>query len=177
MFYVPDLNSNLLSVAKITDQGYNVNFNRFGAIVYKDPNDVKMTAVRIKDAYYMRSLLANERAAATSTEEGVWHKRMGQAHKEIINQMRREKLVLGITGNSKNECESCVEEKTCRKSHKRHTDLIGPIKPSSYGNKNYILTVIDDFSRMTFVRLLNKKGDAAEEIKRSWSLSRKIKLG
>ena len=58
-----------------------------------------------------------------------------------------------------------------------HTDLIGLIKPSSHGNRNYILTVIDDFSRMTFVRLLNKKGDAAEEIKRSWSLSRKIKLG
>ena len=56
-----------------------------------------------------------------------------------------------------------------------HTDLIGLIKPSSHGNRNYILTVIDDFSRMTFVRLLNKKGDAAEEIKKS--PSRKIKLG
>ena len=81
VLYVPNLNSNLLSVAKIIDQEYNVNFNRFGAIAYKGPNDVKMTTVRIKDAYYARSFLANERAAATSTEADIWHKRMGHAHR------------------------------------------------------------------------------------------------
>lgn len=61
-----------------------VNFNKFGAIVYKEPDDIKMTVVRIKNAYYVRSFLANGRAAAASTEEDIWHKRMDHVHKEII---------------------------------------------------------------------------------------------
>ena len=88
--------------------------------------------------------------------------------------MKRENLVLG-----KNECESCIEGKVGKKSHRRleeirtkqtmelwYTDLISPIKPSTHGNKNYILTVIDDFSRMVFIRLLNEKSEVAEKIKR-----------
>ena len=138
-----------------------------------------MTAIRIKNAYYVRSFLANERAATASIEEDICYKRMDRAYKEIINQMKRENLVLGMTGDWKNECESCIEGKACKKSHRRlegirtkqimelwDTDLIGPIKPSTHDNKNYILTVTDDFSRMVFVRLLNEKSEAAEEIER-----------
>ena len=33
---VLELNSNLFSVAKITDHGYDVNFNKYGAIVYNE---------------------------------------------------------------------------------------------------------------------------------------------
>jgi transposase InsO family protein len=39
-----------------------------------------------------------------------------------------------------------------------HTDLCGPLQPSREGFK-YILTFIDDFSRMTWVYLLRKKSD------------------
>lgn len=38
-----------------------------------------------------------------------------------------------------------------------HTDLIESIKPSTFGKKNYILTVIDDYSRMIFIQLLSEK--------------------
>ena len=75
--------------------------------------------------------------------------------------------------------ESYVEGKACKKSQPRndarrtkrimelwHTNLIGPIKPSSYGKKKYILSVIDDFSRMMFIQLLGDKSEAAEELKK-----------
>ena len=100
-----------------SNRGYNVNFNKFGALVYKEPGDIKMTAVRIKNAYCVSFFLVNERAAAASTEEDIWHKRMGHAHKEITNQMKRENLVLGMTCDWKNECKSCIEGKVCKKSH------------------------------------------------------------
>lgn len=57
-----------------------------------------MTALRIKNAYYVRSVLVNETAAAVSIEEDIWHKRMGHANKEIINKMKRKILVLGMAG-------------------------------------------------------------------------------
>lgn len=75
-----------------------------------------------------------------------------------------------MSSNWENECESCIEGKTSRRSHQRHkgrrtnrimelwhTDLIESIKPSTFGKKNYILTVIDDYSRMIFIQLLSEK--------------------
>jgi len=52
---VPDLNSNLMSVAKITDHGYNVTFNKFGAKIYKENGEVQMEAKREGNAYYVET--------------------------------------------------------------------------------------------------------------------------
>ena len=61
---VPDINMNLLSVAKITDHGYKVKFDKHGAVVYRNENDIKMTAVRKENAYYVRSSIINNEGAA-----------------------------------------------------------------------------------------------------------------
>lgn len=176
---VPDLNTNLLSVAKMTDNDYNVQFNRYGAIVYKEPNDVKMTAVRIGNAYYVRSFVVKNESANMTNDVNLWHQRLGHANKRVVEEMKREELVIGMNEDElKTLCEPCVEGKSCRKAHHRleqrrttsimelwHMDLIGPIKPMSRGAKRYILTIIDDYSRVLFVKLLQEKGHAAEEIK------------
>ena len=41
-----------------------------------------------------------------------------------------------------------------------HTDVCGPIKPSSLGKSNYFLPFIDDFSRKTWVYFLKQKSEA-----------------
>ena len=43
-----------------------------------------------------------------------------------------------------------------------HSDICGPINPSSNGGKRYIITFIDDFSRKTWVYFLQAKSDAFE---------------
>ena len=43
-----------------------------------------------------------------------------------------------------------------------HSDLCGPINPSSNGGKRYIITFIDDFSRKIWVYFLQAKSDASE---------------
>ena len=45
-------------------------------------------------------------------------------------------------------------------------DLIGPIRPASRGQKWYIFTIIDDYSRVIFVQLLKGKSETAEELKK-----------
>lgn len=63
-----------------------------------------------------------------------------------------------------------MRRKMCRKTHPRlitrktnkimelwHMDLIGPIHPLSRGGKKYIFTIIDNYSRVIFVELLEKK--------------------
>lgn len=45
-----------------------------------------------------------------------------------------------------------------------HTDLIRPVNPTTRGGNDYIMTVVDDYSRFVFVILLCEKGNAANEL-------------
>ncbi|KAM2065114.1 hypothetical protein EV1_027910 [Malus domestica] len=69
-------------------------------------------------------------------------------------------------------CEGCLLGKQFRKSFPKesttrtqkpleliHTDVCGPIKPSSWGKNNYFLLFIDDFSRKTWVYFLKQKSE------------------
>ena len=45
-----------------------------------------------------------------------------------------------------------------------HLDLMGPTRIESLGGKKYILVVVDDFTRYTWVILLQSKSDAPKHI-------------
>ena len=45
-----------------------------------------------------------------------------------------------------------------------HIDLIGPARVQSLGGKKYILVVVDDFIRYTWVVLLKDKAEAPEKM-------------
>jgi transposase InsO family protein len=47
-----------------------------------------------------------------------------------------------------------------------HSDICGPITPTSNGNRRYILTFIDDFSRKTWAYILVDKSSALECFKK-----------
>ena len=70
-------------------------------------------------------------------------------------------------------CEACLEGKQHRQpSHQPvtrakepleliHSDLYGPIDPTTYGGTNYYLLFTDDFTRMTHIYPLKKKSSAS----------------
>ncbi|XP_017762569.1 PREDICTED: uncharacterized protein LOC108552497 [Eufriesea mexicana] len=121
--YVPELNSNLISVAKITHHGYDVNFNTYGAIVYNKLGGIQMTAVRKQDVYYVRTSINLERTVAVSTVNEVQHKRLGYANKEIVEEMRRKSLALGMDSSWIKVCEPCVQGKARKKPHPRQNAI------------------------------------------------------
>ena len=45
-----------------------------------------------------------------------------------------------------------------------HIDLMGPTKVQSLSGKKYILVVVDDFTRYTWVVLLKDKAEAPEKM-------------
>ena len=70
-------------------------------------------------------------------------------------------------------CEDCVVSKQHRSQFPKgkswrakdvlelvHSDICGPINPSSNGGKRYLITFIDDFSRKTWVYFLQEKSEA-----------------
>ena len=74
-------------------------------------------------------------------------------------------------------CEDCQMGKLKRAVHKSkhvntnmeplkliHMDLFGPVNVSSLERNRYALVLVDDYSRYTWVRLLETKDEAAQEI-------------
>ena len=45
-----------------------------------------------------------------------------------------------------------------------HIDLMGPVRVHSLGGKKYILVVVDDFTRYTWVVLLKYKAEVPEKM-------------
>nr|GEW70804.1 retrovirus-related Pol polyprotein from transposon TNT 1-94 [Tanacetum cinerariifolium]GFA44048.1 retrovirus-related Pol polyprotein from transposon TNT 1-94 [Tanacetum cinerariifolium] len=70
-------------------------------------------------------------------------------------------------------CSSCAMGKSKKKSHKPksedtnqeklyllHMDLCGPMRVESFNRKKYILVIVDDYPRFTWVRYLRSKDEA-----------------
>ena len=45
-----------------------------------------------------------------------------------------------------------------------HVDLMGPIRTESLGGKRYIMVIVDDFSRYTWVEFFREKSEACEKL-------------
>lgn len=106
-----------------------------------------------------------------------WHRRMGHISAPYINKLPF--VTVGVDellcSTSINNCVICAQAKMTKKRFDKdrdratrvgeilHADLIGPIKPLSFYNKNrYIVCVLDDFSRFLFVYVIKSKDQTPE---------------
>ncbi|XP_022883334.1 uncharacterized protein LOC111400128 [Olea europaea var. sylvestris] len=153
VLYVESLKSNLLSISQICDADFEVSFVEKRCTVYDSPGGVVL--------------------------EG--HKRLGHLNYKSLVQLARKELVDGLLkiGPSENVvCGPCQLDKQLKGNHKKtskiltkrpleliHMDLMGPSRTESLGSKRYILVVVDDFSRFTWIELLREKSYACDLIK------------
>lgn len=189
VLHVPELRSNLLSVAKITDKGFSVQFNKNRAIVTGSDKNVKLVADRVGDLYYVREFKTAEcRNISNMTHKAqkqletlkTWHRRLGHINVQDLCTADRNKAVLGVNlekNESKLECEICIRGKMTRtpfpkRSDRKteildiiHSDICGPMRIESKSGAKYFMTFIDDNSRWCEVRFLKKKSDAFEAFK------------
>ncbi|GKA32076.1 retrovirus-related pol polyprotein from transposon TNT 1-94 [Tanacetum coccineum] len=97
-----------------------------------------------------------------------------------INQLAKQGLVRGLPKlkfEKDHLCSACSLGKSKKQSHKPkskdtnqeklyllHMDLCGPMRIESINGKKYILVVVDDYSRFTWVKFLRSKDEASEFI-------------
>jgi hypothetical protein len=149
--YVPDLRSNLLSVAKMTEHGYEVIFRRNEAIVPNpDTGENVIVARRDKDMYYIDELSEESRLSQTRSQIPMsleeWHERFGHLNENDLKNIIRKQKVDGIDIKADEAlpiCETCVKGKQTRKPFTRsvsqstellelvHTDVCGPMRVNS----------------------------------------------
>nr|GEY32600.1 transposon Ty3-G Gag-Pol polyprotein [Tanacetum cinerariifolium] len=123
---------------------------------------------------------ASRQLKASKTKSWLWHRRLSHLNFSEINHLARQGLVRGLPKLKfvKNHLYSaCAMGKSKTKSHKSksedtnqeklyllHMDLCGPMHVESVNGKKYILVIVDDYSRFTWVKFLRSKDEASHFI-------------
>nr|GEY46839.1 hypothetical protein [Tanacetum cinerariifolium] len=114
---------------------------------------------------------------ALKTKSWLWHHRLSHLNFRAINHLARHGLVRGLPKlkfKKDHLCSACAMGKSKKKSQKPksedtnqeklyllHMDLCGPMRVESVNGKKYILVIIDDYSRFTWVKCLRSKDEAS----------------
>ncbi|GJY55392.1 retrovirus-related pol polyprotein from transposon TNT 1-94, partial [Tanacetum coccineum] len=73
-------------------------------------------------------------------------------------------LACALGKSMKSSYQSKAEDTNQEKLYLFHMDLCGPMRVASINGKRYILVIIDDYSRFTWLRFLRTKDEAPEAI-------------
>nr|GEZ46352.1 ribonuclease H-like domain-containing protein [Tanacetum cinerariifolium] len=119
-------------------------------------------------------------AKASSLQSWLWHQRLSHSNFATINNLVKNNLVQSLPKmkfKKDHLCSTCEQGKTHRKHRKSktafasnkpfyllHMDLCGPMRVQSINEKRYVLVVVDDYSRYTWVFFLHSKDEASEVI-------------
>nr|GFC61432.1 retrovirus-related Pol polyprotein from transposon TNT 1-94 [Tanacetum cinerariifolium] len=120
-------------------------------------------------------------ARASSTKSWLWHQRLSHLNFDTINDLAKNDPVSGLPKfkyHKEHLCPSCEQGKSKRASHPPkhvpnskqrllllHMDLCGLMRIASINGKRYVLVIVDDYSRYTWVYFLRSKDKAPEVIK------------
>ena len=173
---------NLLSISQICDQYFMVLFSKGKCLAMDEFGKKLISGVRTLDNCY--GLVPDADIVCNSIclpNEDLWHQRMGHASYKHLSIVSKHESVLGMPKLSRVNnvvCVSCQLGKqakakypgtqtsaTFRPLELLHLNLMGPSRTESLGGKRYIMVVVDDFIRYTWVILLRSKSDAPERIK------------
>ncbi|CAK9796582.1 Copia protein [Anthophora quadrimaculata] len=185
VLYCPDVPYNLLSVRRMQQTGLCVTFNEEGieiskngkTVMYGKPLDNLTTVdfkVKVKRIEGRNSQIHN----AIINNYELWHKRLGHIGKAKFLELKNKHMVDDIEYieeviPTNNLCEACINGKQARlpfekakdKIHiKRplfivHSDVCGPITPSTINDKNYFVLFVDEFTHYCVTYLITYKSD------------------
>ncbi|GKF78504.1 retrovirus-related pol polyprotein from transposon TNT 1-94 [Tanacetum coccineum] len=117
---------------------------------------------------------------ASKTKSWLWHRRLSHLNFGTLNKLAKDGLARGIPRlkfQKDHFCSVCSLGKSKKSSHQPkakdtnqeklyllHMDLCGPIRVASINGKRYIIVIVDDYSRFTWVRFLKTKDEAPAAI-------------
>nr|GEW08027.1 retrovirus-related Pol polyprotein from transposon TNT 1-94 [Tanacetum cinerariifolium] len=120
-------------------------------------------------------------AHASSTKSWLWHQHLSHLNFDTINDLAKNDIVLCLLKfkyHKEHLCPSCKQGKSKRASHPPkpvpnsrqrlhllHMDFCGPMRIASINGKRYVLVIVDNYSRYTWVHFLRSKDEAPKVIK------------
>nr|GEX50464.1 retrovirus-related Pol polyprotein from transposon TNT 1-94 [Tanacetum cinerariifolium] len=143
-----------------------------------------------KETTTLREIVEHERSlnplnnsldyTSSKTKSCLWHRRLSHLNFGVINHLARQGIIRGLPKlkfKKDHLCSACAMGKSKKKSHKPksedtnqerlyllHMDFYGPMRVKSVNRKKYILIVVDDYSRFTWVKCLRSKDEVPDFI-------------
>nr|GFB37907.1 integrase, catalytic region, zinc finger, CCHC-type, peptidase aspartic, catalytic [Tanacetum cinerariifolium] len=171
-----------MCVGQFCDKGLEVAFRKSTCFVRNEDGIDLLTGDRSSNLY---TIALNEFASnsltcllvkASSSQSWLWHQRFSHLNFVTINNLVKNNLVQGLPKmkfKKDHLCSACEQGKIHRKHHKSktafasnnplyllHMDLCGSMRVESINGKRYVLVVVDDYSRYTWVFFLHSKDEA-----------------
>ena len=181
VLYVKGMKVNLLSISRIYDQDFMVLFSKGKCLVMDESKKKPINGVHTLDNCY--GLVPDTDIVCNSIRlpnEDLWHQWMGHVSYKHLWIVFKHESVLGIPKLNKLSnvvCGPCQIGKQTKVKHPSiqtfatsrplkllHLNLMSPTRTESLGGKRYIMVVVDDFTRYTWVIFLRSKSDAPEHI-------------
>ncbi|GKD42632.1 retrovirus-related pol polyprotein from transposon TNT 1-94 [Tanacetum coccineum] len=179
VYYVEGLGHNLSSVGQFCDKGLEVAFrNEDGVYLLTGDRSSNLYTIALNEI--TSNSLACLLAKASSLQSWLWHRRLSHLNFVTINNLVKNNLVRGLPKmkfEKDHLCSACEQGKIHRKHHKSkmafasnkplyllYMDLCGPMRVKSINRNRYVLVVVDDYSRYTWVFFLRSKDEAFEVI-------------
>ncbi|GJR95161.1 retrovirus-related pol polyprotein from transposon TNT 1-94 [Tanacetum coccineum] len=181
VYYVEGLGHNLFSVGQFCDSDLEVAFRKHtcfvrdldGVDLIKGSHGMNLYTIYVEDM--MRSSLICLLSKASKNKSWLWHRRLNHLNFGTLNDLARKDLVRGLPRlkfEKDHLCSACQLGKIRKATHKPktiniitkvlhtlHMDLCRPLRVQSINEKKYILVIVDDYSRFTWVKFLISKDE------------------
>nr|GEY92038.1 retrovirus-related Pol polyprotein from transposon TNT 1-94 [Tanacetum cinerariifolium] len=186
VYYVKGLGHNLFFVGQFCDADLEVAFKKHSCYV-RDTDGVELIKGSRGSNLYTISVedMINSSpicllSIASKNKSWLWHQRLNHLNFGTINDLAKKDLVRGLPRLKfvkDHLCSACQLGKSKKHTHKPktentnvkvlntlHMDLCGPMRVQTINKKKYILVIIDDYSRFTWVKFMRSKDETPEVV-------------
>nr|GEU48274.1 retrovirus-related Pol polyprotein from transposon TNT 1-94 [Tanacetum cinerariifolium] len=182
VYFMEGLGHNLFSMGQFCDSDLKIAFRQHTCFIRKLDGVDLIAGSRGNNLYTLslRDMTASSPiyllSKASKTKSWLWYRGLSHLNFGAINHLARQGLVRGLPKHKfENDhlCSACAMGKSKKKSHKPkfedtnqeklyllHMDLCGPMRVESINGKKYIIVIVDDYSRFTWVKCLRSKVEA-----------------
>ncbi|GJW17136.1 retrovirus-related pol polyprotein from transposon TNT 1-94, partial [Tanacetum coccineum] len=180
VYYVEGLGHNLFFVGQFYDLNLEVAFRKHtcfvryldGVDLIKGSRGTNLYTIFVEDM--MRSSPICLLSKASKNKSWLWHRCLNHLNFGTLNDLARKDLVRGLP---RYICSACQFGKSRKATHKPktintimevlhtlHMDLCGPLRVQSINGKKYILVIVDDYSKFTWVKFLRSKDETPASV-------------
>jgi transposase InsO family protein len=178
VYYLPGLNTNLLSVGQLQQKNVTLVFRNDTCKAYHEDNGlIFSTQMTTNRMYIIIAPVIIPMCLKVSKQDKtqLWHNRYGHLSLNGLKLLAKRNMVQGLPDLSamENKCTDCISGKQQRDAIPKqakwraseklqliHSDICGPINPISNGGKRYFITFTDDYCRKTWVYFMKEKSEA-----------------
>ncbi|CAJ2659262.1 unnamed protein product [Trifolium pratense] len=183
VYYIPGIKTNLLSIGQIQQKNVTIIFKNDTCKIFHDDKGLLFTSQMSGNRMYtLTATVISPKCLTVSKEDWsqLWHDRYAHLSVKGLNVLAKKNMVDGLPVLKEIEykCEDCLTGKQHRevipkqavwRANERlelvHSDICGPINPTSNGGNRYFITFTDDFSRKTWIYFLKEKSSALDTFK------------